>query len=386
MSFRFLTAGESHGPCLTGILDGVPAGLALREEDFERSLSLRQRGYGRSPRMKIEADRVEIVAGVRHGRTTGAPICLRIENKDHANWREVMATAATEAQPPRITSPRPGHADLAGSVKYGHADIRDVIERASARETAMRVAVGVVAERVLAECGMYVVGHVIRIGDAQTRADGPTRVEELRARADADDLRCVDAEASARMRDAIRDAAHAGDTLGGVFEVRVSHPPIGLGSYAQWDRRLDSLLVQALVSIPAVKAAEVGDGWAAAGERGSAVHDAIEVGDSGSIRRSTNRAGGIEGGISNGEDIVCRGAMKPLSTLRNAAGSVDLATMQPSKAVSERSDVCAVPAASIVGEAVVSIVIAKALLEKFGGDSMSELVERVASWRTRTQG
>lgn len=384
MALRFLTAGESHGPSLTGIVDGVPAGLALSSADFERDLARRQKGYGRSARQKIESDRVELIGGVRHGRTTGAPIALRIENRDFANWTHVLAVDAPASLPSRVTQPRPGHADLAGALKYGHSDIRDVIERASARETAMRVAIGVVARRVLFDCNVEIASHVVAIGGVESPTPASLEIASILARADADDLRCIDAGASRAMHDAIRDAAHAGDTLGGVFEVRAARVPVGLGTYAQWDRRLDALLVQALVSIPAVKAAEVGDGWRSASLRGSLAHDGIEQAEAGKLRRGSNHAGGVEGGVSNGEDIVCRAAMKPLSTLRNAAVTVDLATNQSVKAVSERSDVCAVPAASVVGEAVVALVLANALLEKFGGDSMEELLPRVRAWRERT--
>ncbi|MBK8169464.1 MAG: chorismate synthase [Sandaracinaceae bacterium] len=383
MPLRFLTAGESHGAQLTGILEGVPAGLALAAGDFDPDLAMRQRGYGRSPRMKIEQDRVAILSGVRHGRTTGGPISLSIENRDFANWTEVMSVAAAAAQPHAVTRPRPGHADLPGALKYGHSDIRDVIERASARETAMRVALGVVGRRMLHECGVEVGAHVVAVGGVTAPSVEGEPWEVWRARAQADDLRCADAIASEKMRHAIRDAAHVGDTLGGVFEVRARAMVVGLGSYVHWDRRLDARLAAALMSVPAIKGVEVGDGFDSARKLGSEVHDVITEGKDSAAPfvRETNRAGGVEGGVSNGEPLVCRAAMKPLSTLKKALPTVDIATRANAVAVSERSDVCAVAAASVVGEAVVCLCLADALLEKFGGDSMRELCERVVAWR-----
>lgn len=384
MQLRFLTAGESHGPRLTGIIEGVPAGLALEVSDFERDLGMRQRGYGRSARMKIEKDRVEIQGGVRHGLSTGGPIALTIENRDFENWKEVASAAPTSASTHKVTRPRPGHADLAGAIKYGHADIRDVIERSSARETAMRVALGVVARKILHAVGIEVTAHVIAIGAEVASSVAGEPWEAWRARAEQDDLRCADLATSKKMHDAIRDAAHDGDTLGGVFEVRARGMVVGLGSYVHWDRRLDAKLAAALMSVPAIKGVEVGDGWEGARLRGSAVHDVIvNAGTSEAPRfeRETNHAGGVEGGISNGEQLVCRAAMKPLSTLRKPLPTVDLATSAEAVSVAERSDVCAVPAASVVGEAVVCLTLASAVLEKFGSDSIQELVPRVEAWR-----
>ena len=376
-----MTAGESHGPCLTALVEGIPAGLPLLAEDIDFDLARRQRGYGRGGRMKIETDRVEIIAGVRGGETLGSPIALSIENRDHKNWLDRMAAAPLPAPPEPLTRPRPGHADLAGGLKYDRHDLRDVLERASARETAARTAVGGVARRLLRALGIDVFAHVVAIGDVHA-ARGAMTNAALKEAARASDLSCADPEAEPRMKDAIRTASHAGDTLGGVFEVVATSVPPGLGSHVQWDRKLDGRLAQALASIQAIKGVEIGDGWAAAGLPGSRVHDPIAFDAERHVfTRPTNHAGGIEGGISNGEPVVCRAAMKPIATLRKALGSVDVGTKEAFEAAFERSDVCAVAAASVVGEAMVSIVLCDAVLEKFGGDSLRELERNVSAYR-----
>jgi chorismate synthase len=381
-----MTAGESHGPRLTAIVEGVPAGLALLAEDIDIHLARRQRGYGRGGRMKIETDRVELIAGVRGGETLGSPIAMSIANRDHLNWLDRMSPAPHATTPEPLTRPRPGHADLAGGLKYDRHDLRDVLERASARETAARTAVGAVCRKLLGAVGIDVFAHVVAIGSVEAPAALGSR-EELRERARASDLACADAGAEARMKEAIRDAAHAGDTLGGVFEVVATGVVPGLGSHVQWDRKLDGRLAQALMSIQAIKGVEIGAGFAAARTRGSDVHDAIHY-DAPDRRftRPTNRAGGLEGGMTNGEPVVCRVAMKPIATLKKALASVDVKTKEAFEAAFERSDVCAVAAASVVGEAMVCIVLADALLEKFGGDSMRELTRHVDGYRAQIAG
>jgi chorismate synthase len=353
------------------MVEGIPAGLARR-----------QRGYGRGGRMKIETDRVEFVAGVRGGETLGSPIAMSIANRDHENWLDRMSPAPMAATPEPVTRPRPGHADLAGGLKHDRHDLRDILERASARETASRTAVGAVCRKLLAAVGVDVFAHVVAIGPEETSgADGLT-AEQIRARSRASDLACADPDAEVRMKDAIREAAHGGDTLGGVFEVVATGVLPGLGSHVQWDRKLDGRLAQALMSIQAMKGVEIGAGFGAARTRGSQVHDPIAY-DAERRRfvRPTNRAGGLEGGVTNGAPVVCRVAMKPIATLKKALGSVDVRTKEAYEAAFERSDVCAVAAASVVGEAMVGIVLADALLEKFGGDSMRELTRNVDGYR-----
>ena len=333
--------------------------------------------------MKIETDRVELCGGVRNGETLGSPIAMTITNKDHASWLDRMGAAPLPTTPEPLTRPRPGHVDLAGGLKYDRKDLRDVLERASARETAARTAVGAVARKLLAAIGIDVFAHVVAIGPvaAARLAIDPA---ELRARSRASDLACADPDAEARMKDAIREAAHAGDTLGGVFEVVATGLPPGLGSHVQWDRKLDGRLAQALVCIQAIKAVEIGDGWQAAASRGSQVHDPITYdGKNRAFVRPSNHAGGVEGGITNGAPLVCRAAMKPIATLKKALPSVDVRTKEPFDAAFERSDVCAVAAASVVGEAMVAITLADAVLEKFGGDSLKELVRNVDGYRAQ---
>ena len=375
---RYLTAGESHGRALVGILEGLPAGLQITAEYINHQLRRRQQGYGRSTRQRIEADRVEILSGVRFGKTLGSPVALLIENRDWQNWKQIMEPEAVGGGE-EVTVPRPGHADLAGAVKYSHSDIRNVLERSSARETAIRVALCSLARRLLEELEILVASHVLSIGEVEARIS-MTDVNTLNELADRSPVRCVDPEAEKQMLNQIDHAQQQGNSLGGVFEVIVSGLPVGLGSHVHWDRKLDGLLAQALTSIQAIKAVEFGLGFKAAKIPGSAVQDQIYYGPQGYYRK-TNNAGGIEGGISNGQPIVVRAAMKPIPTLTTPLRSVDMKTKQPASAHKERSDICAVPAASVVAEAVVAFTLANALLEKFGGDSMAELKQRVSQWR-----
>jgi chorismate synthase len=372
--FRFLTAGESHGEALTAVIDGVPAGLGLTEEHLNEDLARRQRGHGRGGRMKIEHDQAHISSGVRWGVTLGSPITLTIQNRDWENWKQTMAVGnpAAAAAPKTITRPRPGHADLAGAMKYGHRDIRNVLERSSARETTARVAVAGVAKRLLGEFGITILSHVVEIGGVRI---GPLEVswEEVRTRAEGSQVRCADPAAERAMIEAIDGAKEAGDTLGGVFEVVALGCPVGLGSYVQWDRKLDGRLARALCSIHAVKGAEIGMGFEAARRPGSEVHDEILFDADSGFHRHSNSAGGLEGGVTNGQPVVARAAMKPISTLRKPLRSVDMATKETVEAVVERSDVCAVPAAGVVGEAMMALALVEAFLEKFAGDSVDEI-------------
>ena len=385
---RWLTTGESHGPRLVSVVEGIPAGLSLLAEHLDEHLARRQRGYGRGGRMKIETDRVEFTAGVRNGETLGSPIAMTVQNKDHQSWLDRMGAGPLPATPEPLTRPRPGHADLAGGLKYDRHDLRDILERASARETASRVAVGGVCRRMLAEIGIDIFAHVVSIGDVET-APVTISYAEVKERARASDLACVDQEAEPRMKEAIHAASHAGDTLGGVFEVIALGVLPGLGSHTQWDRKLDGRLAQALCSIQAIKGVEIGDGFKAAHSRGSQVHDAISYSTAGGwgasprFHRPTNRAGGLEGGITNGEPVIVRAAMKPIATLRKALPSVDVVSKEAFDAAHERSDICAVAAASIVGEAMVAITLCDAVLEKFGGDSMRELKRNVDGYRAQ---
>ena len=360
---RFLTAGESHGPCLLGIVEGMPAGLPLSESDIKLDLARRQKGYGRGGRMQIEQDEASILSGVAGGITTGAPIALQIENRDWPQWQGRVL--------PPLVVPRPGHADLAGAEKYGHRDFRLVLERASARETAMRVAVGAVARRLLAEVGVLVASQVVAIGGVAAAAADLSR-PEAREQAEASPVRCPDAEATRQMILAIDEARARGDSLGGIFEVQAHGVPMGLGSYVHWDRRLDGRLAQALMSIPAIKGVEIGLGFASATTPGLALHDEIFPGPNGPERR-TNRAGGLEGGVTNGQPVVLRAAMKPIPTTVTPLRSVNMVTGEAAATEYQRSDVCAVPAAAVVGEAMVAWVLAEALLEKHSADSLADL-------------
>ncbi|MEE8471835.1 MAG: chorismate synthase [Dehalococcoidia bacterium] len=374
---RFLTAGESHGRGLVAIIEGMVAGLRLTEGYIARDLVRRQRGYGRGGRMQIERDRAEILSGVRHGLTMGSPIALFIRNRDWENWRDVMSLSRVQGIEP-VTRLRPGHADLPGVVKYGQDDVRPILERASARETAARVAVGAVARKFLEAFGIRVHSYVLAIGgvEAGAKTEGPDRDW---AAVERSPVRCSDAGAERAMMAAIDEAKAAGDTLGGIFEVVATGVPPGLGSHVHWDRRLNGSLAQALMSIHAVKGVEVGAGFALAGLKGSGAHDVIfpgSTGEPGGVslpwHRDTNRAGGMEGGMTNGEPIVMRAAVKPIATLAHPLPSVDLRTGEKVEAHFERSDVCIVPAAGVVGEAAVAIVLAGAILEKFGGDHLKE--------------
>lgn len=370
-ALRFLTAGESHGQALVAVLEGVPAGLALTEEYIAVDLRRRQGGYGRSKRQQLEQDHAEVIGGVRHGLTLGGPIAMLVQNRVWEDWQEVMRVGPYEGETKKVTRLRPGHADLAGTMKYGFDDARNVLERASARETAARVAVGAVCRRLLEEFGIEVHSHTASIGDVCARVEGEPNWGDV----EESPVRCADAEAGERMVRAIDAAGEAGDTLGGVFEIVASGVPIGLGSHVMWDRKLDGQLAQAVMSIHAVKGVEIGGGFAVAAGPGSAAHDVIlppDRWDGRPWRRASNRAGGLEGGMTNGEPVLVRGALKPISTLSKPLPSVDLHTAAEIQAHYERSDVCTVPAAGVIGEAMVAIVLAGAMLEKFGGDSLGE--------------
>jgi chorismate synthase len=393
---RFLTAGESHGQALVAILEGMPAGLAIDFDAITDQLRRRQTGYGRGRRMAIESDRAQVLSGVRHGLTTGGPIALLIPNKDWENWQRTMAVAAdvpadaTGVDRPVVTRPRPGHADLAGVVKYGHDDIRNVLERASARETACRVAVGAIARQLLRQVETLIVSHVVSIGSATIGNPLAVDVAAVNAIAEDSPLHCVDRAVERAMIAEIDRAREAGDTMGGSFEVIAHGVPVGLGSHVQWDRKLDGRLAQALMSIQAIKAVGIGRGPDVAALPGSRIHDEILPLDgaprpgAAGVSRPTNNAGGLEGGITNGEDLRLTAYMKPIATLMKPLRSVDLATMGVSPATVERSDVCAVPAAAVVGEAMVAIVLADALMEKFGGDSVEELKDNWRRYCART--
>jgi chorismate synthase len=373
---RFETAGESHGECLVATLTGLPAGVPITLDAVNRELWRRQQGYGRGGRMKIETDRAEIVAGVRHSHTIGSPIAILIRNRDWENWTETLPVedaAGLEDRRKPVTRPRPGHADLAGGIKYNFRDARYILERASARETAARVAAGAIAKALLGEFGISVLSHVIAVG--RVRLERAAEFDELveLSRRDSVLLGCVDAAVEARMKEEVDEAYRTGDTVGGVFEVVAHGVPVGLGSHVTWDSRLDGRLAQAIVSIQAVKGVEIGHAAAGAASFGSQVQDTIQYDRAArAFTRGANRAGGIEGGITNGQDVVVRGLLKPISTLRRPLESVDLATRAPALAAYERSDVAVIPAAGVVGEAMVALTLAQAFLEKFGGDSLDE--------------
>lgn len=375
---RFLTAGESHGKALSIIIEGMVAGLPLSEDYIYRDLRRRQGGYGRGDRMKIEQDRAEILSGVRHGLTLGSPIALLIRNKDWENWQESMNISPVKREIQTVTRLRPGHADLAGALKYGHEDIRNILERASSRETAARVAAGAVAKRFLEEFSIKVRSHVTNIGGVSASQNGSINWEKV----EASPVSCTDEEASKKMVAAIDRAKKDGDTLGGIFEVIVEYVPVGLGSHVHWDRRLDGVIAQAVMSIPAVKGVEIGAGFAQASLRGSEVHDVIEyhASEAKPWRRLTNRAGGLEGGISNGEPIVIKAAVKPIATMVKPLSSVDFKTGKPAQAHYERSDVCIVPAAGVIGEAMIALVVAEFFMEKFGGDHLRQTQENFQSY------
>lgn len=368
---RFLTAGESHGPSLTGILDGIPAGLELTEAHINDALARRQVGYGSGGRMKIEKDTVRITSGLMNGKTTGAPITLVVENRDFKNWKE------KDIKP--IITPRPGHADLTGAIKYGYRELRLSLERASARETTMRVAVGAVCKQFLAQFGIVIGGYVTQIGAVRATVDEQADFLALYQQSEQSDVRCPYPEIAEQMRQAVDTARKAKDTLGGVFEVFALNVPVGLGSHVHWDKRLEAKIVSALVSIQAMKGAEIGRAFENAGKAGSDVHDNIDITPDGTITRRTNRAGGFEGGITTGDPIIARVAMKPIATMLRGAESVNLVTGEPEITTYERSDFCAVPRAVPIGEAMLAIVLADALLEKLGGDSIEEMLPRFAT-------
>ncbi len=376
---RFLTAGESHGPQLTVVIEGLPAGLAISEDDLRRDLARRQGGHGRGGRQKIETDFARIASGVRGGFTIGSPVTLVLENKDHANWTAEM-TASTEGFAPKpVTRLRPGHADLAGALKYGHTDVRNVLERSSARETATRVAAGAVARKLLGHFGVEIFSFTQSIGRTDIGFEGvdvdTVSVEDI----EASPVRCPDPDASRRMVADIDEVAERGDTLGGTFRVIARGVPLGLGSYVHWDRKLDGRLAQAVLSINAIKGVEFGAGFEGAARPGSEFHDQIDYAD-GRFRHLTNRAGGLTGGVTNGEPIDLRVAIKPISTMKKPMQSIDLKTKEKVEAHYERSDVCVVPAAGVIGEAVVALTLTDAFLEKFGGDSMEELERNYRSY------
>lgn len=379
---RYITAGESHGPQLTTIIEGVPAGLPLVADDINEELARRQKGYGRGRRMQIETDQVQIVSGVRHGETLGSPIALVVENRDFAHWTKIMgAEPLTEQEEKemkrKVTKPRPGHADLNGAIKYGHRDMRNVLERSSARETTVRVAAGAVAKKVLAELGITVAGHVIEIGGVQAKEITYRSIEELKSITEASPVRCLDEDAGNKMMKAIDDAKANGDSIGGIVEVIVEGMPIGVGSYVHYDRKLDAKLAAAIMSINAFKGVEIGIGFEAAHRTGSEVHDEILWNEEHGYTRRTNNAGGLEGGMTTGMPIVVRGVMKPIPTLYKPLQSVDIDTKEPFTASIERSDSCAVPAASVVAEAVVAWELATALIEQFGLDRMDLIRENI---------
>ena len=379
--FRFLTSGESHGKCLNAIIEGLPAGIRIKEDIINSDLARRQVGYGRGARMQIEKDTVEIKSGIRFGKTTGAPICLEIKNKDYSSWEDVMSVKNYEypteemlrkIEEKSFTKARPGHADFAGAKKYNFSDLRDVLERSSARKTAIEVAVGSIAKQVLKEFGILGFSHVIQIGNVKLDFY-PKTYTLIKEKAEKSDVMCADEMTADRMRNAIDAAAKEGDTLGGKFEVIFGNLPIGLGSYVHWDQCLDGRIAQAVMSIPAVKAVEVGAGTEAAHLKGSQMHDEIFVNKNKDVYRQTNNAGGIEGGMTNGEALIIKGTMKAIPTMKKSLATVDLETMSPANAHFERSDVCAVPACSVVAEARVAIILVDELLAKIGGDNFVEM-------------
>jgi chorismate synthase len=382
MSLKLITAGESHGPGLTCIVEGLPAGLQLEREALDRDLARRQLGHGRGGRMKIETDRADVTAGVRHGRTLGGPIAIQVHNRDYSNWEERMNPWPVEAETPEVHLPRPGHADLVGTQKYGLTDVRDILERASARETAARVAGGAVAKEFLRALGVEVFSHVLQI----TSVSAPRR-EDLTpvdfANVDESPVRCLDAEATRAMVGEINTLRKQNESLGGVFEVRAFGVVPGLGSHISWEERLDGRLAMAILSIQAMKAVSIGDGYEVAGLPGSQAHDEIFYSDARGYYRETNHAGGVEGGITTGDPVVVRGSMKPLPTLTKPLRSVDIDTHEPAQALRERTDSCTVPAAGVVGEAMVAFVLADAYRQKFGGDHIDDVKAAVTAYEER---
>jgi chorismate synthase len=391
---RFLTSGESHGQALVALLEGFPAGLAVDVDKINHELWRRQQGYGRGSRQKIEKDTAQILSGVRHGITTGAPIAMMIKNRDWDNWQDVMSTEAVDLEDPDIAAKmakkkikhfRPGHADLAGTIKYGHDDIRNVLERASARETASRVAAGALCMQLLRHFGVKVGSHVVQVGAIRAEEVDFSDLDELEEKVLNSEMFCADADATEKMKETVKTTWSDGDSLGGVIEILADGLPVGLGSYTQWDRKLDGKLAQAVLSTQAMKAVEIGDGVGAAGRKGSEVHDAVYPSQSGTLpfTRKTNRAGGLEGGMTNGERLVVRAYMKPIPTLMKGLPSVSYPEFDAHKADYERSDVCAIAAASVVLKCMISITLADAFLDKFSGDSIPELEASVAHYRTQ---
>lgn len=382
---RYLTAGESHGQALVTILEGIPAGLKVRAEEINEQLARRQKGYGRGGRMKIEQDQVDILSGIRAGKTLGGPIAMKIKNKDWSNWEKIMDVAQDDlGQAKVVHHPRPGHADLPGGIKYQHHDLRNILERASARETAARVAACAIARKFLESFGVELVGHLVNLGGIGVAEDRPT-VAEIAKRTEASELRCLDQDAEHKMIARIDQAKKVGDSLGGVIEVIVTGLPVGLGSHVQWDRKLDGRLAQALMSIQAIKGVEVGLGFESANRLGSEVHDEIFYTKKQGFYRSHNHAGGLEGGMTNGEPLVLRAAMKPLSTLYRPLRSVNIMTKEAYEATVERTDITAVPAAAVIAENVVAYTLADAFLEKFGGDSMDEILRNYAGYQKQVK-
>ena len=377
--FRFLTAGESHGQCLTALLEGIPAGLKINLDEMNRQMARRQMGYGRGGRMAIETDKVDILSGVRFGETMGDPITLRVVNKDWENWTDRMSVMGKPTWT-KVTAARPGHADYIGIKKYNRKDIRDILERSSARETAARVAAGAVARQFLSACGINIVSQVINIGGVTADTKN---IDYKTLKPNDSDLNCNDKNAEMKMREVIKKAGQAGDTLGGSFEVVVQNMPIGIGSHIQWDKRLDMRLAGAMMSIQAIKGVEIGDGFDYANHAGSKMHDEMYYNEDKTVYRKTNHAGGIEGGMSNGEPIIVRACMKPIPTLMTPLHSIDIESKEEVLACKERSDVCAVQAASVVGEAMVALTIATALTEKFGADCMVDLLNDLNNYNER---
>src|SRR4029079_10501551 len=382
MTFRFTTAGESHGPGLVAIVEGLPAGRELDRARLDREMARRQLGHGRGVRMKIESDSVEVRSGVRHGRTLGSPVAVLVENRDYANWEERMNPSPVDAEGEEVPTPRPGHADLAGLLKFGHSDVRNVLERASARETAARVAAGALAKELLRAFGVTVHSHVVQIGSVRAPERDGLGPEDFAA-VDASPVRCLDAETSEAMVAEIDRLRKANESLGGIFEVRAFGLLPGIGSHTSWDERLDGRLAQALVSIQAVKGVSVGEAWEVAGRPGSESHDEILWSDERGWHRETNRAGGVEGGMSNGEPLFVRAALKPISTLTKPLRSVDTETKEPAEALRERTDSTVVPAVAVVGEAMTALVLARCYREKFGGDHIDDALAALAAYRDR---
>ena len=382
MELRYITAGESHGPALIAVIEGLPAGLDISQDLINQDLSRRQQGYGRGGRMNIEADKVEILSGVRFGKTIGSPLTVQVVNRDWKNWTERMSVAPLENYEKivKVTQPRPGHVDYAGAMKYGFDDMRNVLERASARETTMRVLVGSIAKQLLKQFDVDIIGYIISIGDVSSPAiPESVTIPQIREITEVSPFRCYYPQREPDMKSAVDAAKRAGDTLGGIFEVIADHLPVGLGSYVQWDRKLDGKIAQAVMSIQAIKGVEIGMGFHGAKSPGSMVHDPIYQ-ENHVIKRRSNHAGGLEGGVTNGQRLVVRAAMKPIATLMKALESVDMNTMESTKATVERSDVCAAPAAAVIAEAVVAIELAKAFQDKFGSDSLDEMKRNYLSY------